>query len=128
MIQYQDWAESQEIIIADEMNHGTVQVEIPKPGRYKDEYYQNADGAIHNLWVDKGHRRFGWGNILLETAEREAKKMGCKSVQLEWNGAESERFVLDWYQRNGYRAKAFFGLDHLLLVKNLDDSSDKTEE
>lgn len=127
MIQYQDWAESQEIIIADEMSHGTVQVEIPKPGRYKDEHYQNADGGIYNLWVDKAFRKKGVGHNLLDMAERQAKKMGCKSVQLEWNGAESDPFVLDWYQRQGYVEKEF-GMGSSLLVKNLDDSSDKTEE
>lgn len=109
------------------MSHGTVQVEIPKPGRYKDEYYQNADGAIYNLWVDKAFRKKGVGHNLLDMAERQAKKMGCKSVQLEWNGAESDPFVLDWYQRQGYVEKEF-GMGSSLLVKNLDDSSDKTEE
>ena len=52
MIQIQDWELSQKIIVVDENHHGTVQVEVPKPGEYKDEYYQYADCAIYNLWVD----------------------------------------------------------------------------
>ena len=40
MIQIQDWELSQKIVAVDEIHHGTVQVEVPKPGPYKDEYYQ----------------------------------------------------------------------------------------
>ena len=40
-------------MVVDEVNHGTVQVEVPKHGEYKDKYYQNADCAIYNLWVDE---------------------------------------------------------------------------
>ena len=32
MIQIQNWEQSQKIIVVDENHHGTVQVEIPKPG------------------------------------------------------------------------------------------------
>ena len=35
MIQIQDWEQSQKIVVVDEVNHGTVQVEVPKPGEYK---------------------------------------------------------------------------------------------
>ena len=37
MIQIQDWESSQKIIVVDEVMHGTVQVEVPKPGPYKNE-------------------------------------------------------------------------------------------
>lgn len=46
MIQIQDWESSQKIVVVDENHHGTVQVEVPKSGHYKDEYYQYADCAI----------------------------------------------------------------------------------
>lgn len=32
MIQIQDWKCDKKIVVVDEINHGTVQVEIPKPG------------------------------------------------------------------------------------------------
>ena len=35
MIQIQDWKCDKKIVVADEVNHGTVQVEVPKPGEYK---------------------------------------------------------------------------------------------
>lgn len=117
MIQFQDWESSQKIVVVDEINHGTVQVEVPKPGPYKDEYYQYADCAIYNLWVDEKYRKQGTARLLMETAEREAKKLGCKSAQLEWDDKGSKPFVLAWYKRLGYRVMARNENGRLLLVK-----------
>lgn len=70
---------------------------------------------------------FGWmrniasrvvARLLMETAEKEAKKLGCKSVQLEYD-KESGSFVLQWYQRLGYVVKAFGIGGPLFLVKKL---------
>lgn len=119
MIQIQDWELSQKIVVVDEINHGTVQVEVPKPGPYKDEYYQHADCAIFCLWVDEKYRKQGTARLLIETAEREAKKLGCKSAQLEWDDKGSKPFVLEWYQRLCYRIKARNENGRLLLVKQL---------
>lgn len=119
MIYIQDWESSQKIVVVDENHHGTVQVEVPKPGPYKDEYYQHADCAIYNLWVDEKYRKQGTALLLLETAEREAKKLGCKSVQLEWDDKGSKPFVLEWYKRLGYRVMARNEKARLLLVKEL---------
>ena len=118
MIQIQDWKCDKKIVVVDEVNHGTVQVEVPKPGPYKDEYYQHADCAIYNLFVDEKYRKQGVARLLMETAEKEAKKLGCKSVQLEYDN-ESESFVLLWYQRIGYAVAAFGIGGHVLLVKKL---------
>ena len=119
MIQIQDWEQSQKIIVVDEINHGTVQVEVPKPGPYKDEYYQYADCAIYGLWVDEKYRKQGSARLLIEAAEQEAKKLGCKSVQLEWDDKGSKTFVLEWYKRIDYRVMARNENDRLLLVKEL---------
>ena len=118
MIQIQDWRYDKKIVVVDEINHGTVQVEVPKPGEYKDKYYQHADCAIYNLWVDEKYRKQGVARLLMETAEKEAKKLGCKSVQLEYD-KDSESFVLQWYKRIGYRIKARNENGRLLLVKEL---------
>ena len=68
--------------------------------------------------VDEKYRKHGVARLLMETAEKEAKKLGCKSVQLEYD-KESEPFVLQWYQRLGY-VVTDFGIDgHVLLVKKL---------
>lgn len=119
MIQIQDWESSQKIVVVDENHHGTVQVEVPKPGPYKDEYYQHADCAIYNLWVDEKYRKQGTARLLMETAEKEAKKLCCEWVQLEWNDKDTELFVLAWYKRLGYHVKALSEDDRLLLVKQL---------
>lgn len=118
MIQIQDWESSQKIVVVDEINHGTVQVEVPKPGPYKDKYYQHADCAIYNLWVDEKYRKQSVARLLMETAEREAKKLGCKSVQLEYD-KENGSFVLQWYKRLGYVVTACGIGGRLLLVKKL---------
>ena len=118
MIQIQDWKCDKKIVVVDEVNHGTVQVEVPNPGEYKDKYYQHADCAIYNLWVDDKYRKQGVARLLMETAEKEAKKLGCKSVQLEYDN-ESESFVLQWYKRIGYRVMARNENGRLLLVKKL---------
>ena len=119
MIQIQDWELSQKIIVVDENHHGTVQVEVPKPGEYKDEYYQYADCAIYNLWVDKKYRKHGVARLLMEVAEHESQKLGCKSVQLEWDDKGSKPFVLAWYKRLGYHVMARNENGRLLLVKEL---------
>ena len=119
MIQIQDWKCDKKIVVVDEVNHGTVQVEVPKPGEYKDKYYQHADCAIYNLWVDEKYRKQGSARLLMEAAEQEAKKLGCKSVQLEWDDKGSKHFVLAWYKRLGYRVMARNENGRLLLVKEL---------
>ena len=119
MIQIQDWELSQKIIVVDENHHGTVQVEIPKPGPYKDEYYQYADCAIYGLWVDEKFRKQGSARILMEVTELEAKKLGCKSVQLEWDDKGSKHFVLEWYKSIGYRVMVRNENGRLTLVKEL---------
>ena len=54
----------------------------------------------------------------METAEKEAKKLGWKSVQLEYD-KECESFVLQWYERIGYVVTACGIGSTLLLVKKL---------
>lgn len=75
--------------------------------------------AIYNLWVDEKYRKQGTARLLIETAEREAKKLGCKSVQLEWDDKGSKPFVLAWYKRLGYRVMARNENGRLLLVQEL---------
>lgn len=52
------------------------------------------------------------------TTAEEARKLGCKSVQLEYD-KESESFVLQWYKRLGYVVTACDIGGSLLLVKKL---------
>ena len=117
MIQHQHWSEDTRILITDEQNHGSVQVCIPNKAADKPTKYP-ADALIHNLWVDKAHRRHGVAKLLLESAEKEAKDNGAESVAVSWDKADSPLWVLRWYERLGYEEKEF-SAQSSLLVKRL---------
>lgn len=117
MIQHQHWSDNIRILITDEQNQGSVQVCIPTKEEDKPANGR-ADALIHNLWVNKSHRRHGAAKRLLEAAEKEAKLCGAKSVALAWEKADSPLWVLQWYERLGYD-EAEFSYGSSLLVKRL---------
>lgn len=84
MIQIQDWESSQKIVVVDENHHGTVQVEVPKHGPYKDEYYQYADCAIFCLWVDEKYRKQGTARLLMEAQRWKPRNWGAN--RCSWSG------------------------------------------
>lgn len=51
-------------------------------------------------------------------ADIKAKLNGVKTIGLEFNKDESDRFVLDWYLRSGYKP---FNKKSNLLIKKLED-------
>lgn len=120
MVQHQYWCGEQRILIVDELHHGTVLVSIPdesltaKENRIKD----TADVIIYALWVDEPYRKKGVAGLLIEAAEREAMKAGCRTVCLEWDRREAPQWVLDWYERLGYEEKEF-GQYSVILVKEI---------
>lgn len=97
MIQKQTWYFGQRILIVLNGHNASVQVDIPLFAN--DEA---SDGFIYALWVEPSERKQKLATILLAKAEIEAKKAGCESVQLEWNGADTPEWVLEWYKRKGY--------------------------
>lgn len=56
--------------------------------------------------------------VLLQLAEQQAKSNGVKTIGLIFNKDESDRFVLDWYLRSGYKP---FNKKSNLLIKKLED-------
>lgn len=70
---------------------------------------QNFGGTawIWDLWVEESSRRKGVARELLNRLERLAKSNGHRSVFLEWEKVNTERWVLDWYLRRGYEVKEF---------------------
>ncbi|HLM68004.1 MAG TPA: GNAT family N-acetyltransferase [Longimicrobium sp.] len=75
---------------------------------------RDASGAIHggvlgvvlwtwlyvdSLWVADAHRGAGHGSRLLQAAEDEAVRMGCRSVHLDTFGFQARPF----YEKRGYR-------------------------
>ena len=106
MIQHQHWEDSIRILVTDELHHGSVQVFIPKHTEDK-PLDGEADALIYSLWVDERHRGSGVAKLLMEAAERELKSCGITTVAISWNGRDSPRWVLQWYERLGYKKKAF---------------------
>lgn len=78
----------------------------------------STDALIYALFVDDTHRRRDVAKRLLQLAEQQAKLNGVKTIGLEFNKDESDRFVLDWYLRSGYKP---FDKKSNLLIKKLED-------
>ena len=115
MIQKQTWKDEIRILITDEENLGSVQIAIPL---YVSDVFGKADALIYALWVDVVHRRCGVAKRLLQLAEQQAKLNGVKTIGLHFVEEESDRFVLDWYLRSGYKP---FSKKSNLLIKKLKD-------
>lgn len=115
MIQKQTWKDEIRILITDEEHLGSVQISIPL---YISDIFGKADALIYALFVDDTHRRCGVAQHLLKLAEQQAKLNGVKTIGLEFNKDESDRFVLDWYLRSGYKP---FNKESNLLIKELED-------
>lgn len=115
MIQKQTWNDEIRILITDEDNLGSVQISIPL---YISDIFGKADALIYALWVDVVHRRNGVAQRLLQLAEQQAKLNRVKTIGLEFVKDESDRFVLDWYLRSGYKP---FDKKSNLLIKELKD-------
>ena len=115
MIQKQTWKDEIRILITDEENLSSVQIFIPL---YVSDLFGKADALIYALWVDVVHRRNGVAQRLLQLVEQQAKLNGVKTIGLEFDKDESDRFVLDWYLRSGYKP---FSKKSNLLIKKLKD-------
>lgn len=112
MIQKQTWKDDIRILITDEEHLGSVQISIPL---YVSDIFGKVDALIYALFVDETHRRCGIAKHLLQLAEQQAKQNGVKTIGLEFNKDESDRFVLYWYLRSGY--KPFDKKSNLLIKK-----------
>ena len=53
---------------------------------------------IDQLWIDEALRRKGYGQQLLDTAEKEAIKRGCSNAHLDTHDFQAVNF----YKKNGY--------------------------
>lgn len=85
-----------------------------------DTFHSSFGGTafVHGLWVDEIKRRKGYATTILDTAEKIARRAGHKSVFLEWHGADTPEFVLQWYMRRGYNVRERED-DYTLLEKTL---------
>ena len=105
MIQYQHWEDSIRILVTDEKHQGSIQAFITY--RAEDRPLEGeADALIYSLWVDERHRGSGVAKILMETVESELKRCSIVTVAISWDGRDSPKWVLQWYERLGYDEKA----------------------
>lgn len=70
---------------------------------------------IYQLSVEERHRRNGYGKMLLDEAENEARRLGASVVSL---AAKKGSFMLDWYQRDGYEP-LFSDSEYVTLYKKI---------
>ena len=54
---------------------------------------------LSNVFVGEEHRKNGLGNIILNEADKVAKKLNAKTICLK---VKQYSFVHDWYERHGY--------------------------
>lgn len=113
MIQYQYWKDEIRILVTDEQNYGSVQISIP---HYNCKITGKVDALIYALYVDSSYRRKGIATKLLQLAEHQIKLNGLQIAGIEFDKEESDRFVLDWYFRSGYKP---FSKRSKLLIKKL---------
>lgn len=71
--------------------------------------------CIYNLSVEREFRKRGYGNRLLEEAEKVAQKLGASVVSL---AAEKDKFTADWYKRKGYKP-IFSDKEYITFYKSI---------
>lgn len=54
---------------------------------------------LSNVLVGREHRNHGWGNVILEYADRIAKRMNANTLCLK---VKRDSSVHEWYGRHGY--------------------------
>jgi len=90
-------------------------------GLMADTYWEYLD--VHKLWVSDAHRNAGHASRLLNAAEDEARRRGCKHAFLDTFSFQA----LDFYLKLGYREfgrlEGFSGKHaRYYLYKQLDDA------
>ena len=77
--------------------------------------------CIYNLSVEEKCRGRGYGNRLLEEAEKVAQKLGASVVSL---AAEKDKFMADWYRRKGYRP-IFSDKEYITFYKSIKNENNR---
>ena len=117
MIQYQHWEDSIRILVTDEQHNGSIQAFIPHLTEDR-PLDGEADALIYSLWVDERHRGNKVAKHLMEAVEKELKYCGVETVAISWDGRDSPKWVLQWYERLGYEKKVL-GHQCCTLLKQL---------
>jgi GNAT superfamily N-acetyltransferase len=112
IIQIQKWNDKDIVIAMEEDGFAAGQMML-----YKEEQNFGGTAWIWDLWTDPVDRKQGMASMILHNLEAIAKREGHKSVFLEWELKNSERWVLEWYERRGYEVKEFDGRGSYCLME-----------
>jgi GNAT superfamily N-acetyltransferase len=74
------------------------------------------------FWVDAEHRRKGYGKMLLNAAEQEARKENCNTILLRTYSFQAPQFYLDQGYKLEYETRDFPpGHHYFCLIKRLQE-------
>jgi hypothetical protein len=80
-------------------------------------------GCIYNLSVEEKYRRKGYGNMLLEEAEKVAQEMGVSVISL---AAAKDKFTANWYKRKGYKP-LFSDKEYITFYKSIENEDNQKQ-
>jgi ribosomal protein S18 acetylase RimI-like enzyme len=112
IIQTQKWNDKDIVIAMEKDGFAAGQMML-----YKEVQNFGGTAWIWDLWTDPVDRNKGMASMVLHNLEAIAKRDGHKSVFLEWELKNSERWVLEWYERRGYEVKEFDGRGSYCLME-----------
>ena len=127
--QIQDWYHVRRYLISEVMMldvYGTLHLDIPKQHeKENDPFWKDCDAFLWALFVDGIARNTGLAKKMMREAETLCLMAGCRTVGLRWDDRESESWVLDWYERIGYKKIRVESDGHVhFLVKDLSNEID----
>ena len=127
--QIQDWYHVRRYLISEVLMldvYGTLHLDIPKQHeKENDPFWKDCDAFLWALFVDGIARNNGLAKKMMREAETLCLMAGCRTVGLRWDDRESESWVLDWYDRIGYKEIRVESDGHVhFLVKDLSDKAD----
>ena len=127
--QIQDWYHVRRYLISEVLGldvYGTLHLDIPKQHeKENDPFWKDCDAFLWALFVDGIVRNNGLAKKMMREAEILCLMAGCRTVGLRWDDRESESWVLDWYERIGYKEIRVESDGHVhFLVKDLSNKAD----
>ena len=127
--QIQDWYHVRRYLISEVLGldvYGTLHLDIPKQHeKENDPFWKDCDAFLWALFVDGIVRNNGLAKKMMREAETLCLMAGCRTVGLRWDDRESEPWVLDWYERIGYKEIRAESDGHVhFLVKDLSNKAD----
>ena len=84
-----------------------TQIGIVELKLYKQASIYPGTAYIWNLWVEEAYRRQLHGQRLLTEALQIVRQYGYHTAELDWDVRDSPRWVLLWYERQGFRIEKF---------------------